>query len=109
MHCDLRSIGAVLVLGSLALGCATAKQAGERALFNVNPVASTDVRVLGAIGVVELHAPVDMERAAPAFVEQGVWIRPFGKLVYTMPPYVIDPVDLRRITDGIRTVVAAIA
>jgi adenosylmethionine-8-amino-7-oxononanoate aminotransferase len=71
--------------------------------------AVADVRVLGAIGVVELHAPIDMERTAPAFVERGIWIRPFGKLVYTMPPYVIDAVDLRRITDGIRTVVAAIA
>jgi adenosylmethionine---8-amino-7-oxononanoate aminotransferase len=66
-----------------------------------------DVRVLGGIGVVELVAPVDMERVARAFVEQGIWIRPFGKLVYTMPPYVIDADDLRRLTDGIRTVVAS--
>jgi adenosylmethionine-8-amino-7-oxononanoate aminotransferase len=70
--------------------------------------AVADVRVLGAIGVIELREPVDMERVAPAFVEQGIWIRPFGRLVYTMPPYVIDADDLRRLTDGIRTVVASL-
>ncbi len=68
--------------------------------------AVADVRTLGAIGVVELREPVDMSVVQPAFVEQGVWIRPFGKLVYTMPPYVTDADDLRRITDAIRTVVA---
>ncbi len=71
--------------------------------------AVADVRVLGAIGVVELHEPVDMERVAPAFVEQGIWIRPFGKLVYTMPPYVIGSDDLRRLTDGIHAVVSSLA
>ena len=45
----------------------------------------------------------------PAFVERGIWIRPFGKLVYTMPPYVIDGDDLRRLADGIHAVVSAIA
>ncbi len=64
-----------------------------------------DVRVLGAIGVVELDAPVDMRVVQPAFVEAGVWIRPFGKLVYTMPPYVIDPADLSCITQAITRVV----
>ena len=63
-----------------------------------------DVRVLGAIGVVELAEPVDMSQIQPAFVERGVWIRPFGRLVYTMPPYVIDDDDLDRITGAIRSV-----
>lgn len=81
--------------------------AGLSACHDLPAVA--DVRVLGAIGVVELHEPVDMERVAPAFVEQGIWIRPFGRLVYTMPPYVIDAFDLRRLTDGIRAVVATLA
>jgi adenosylmethionine-8-amino-7-oxononanoate aminotransferase len=63
-----------------------------------------DVRVLGAIGVVELDRPVDMKTIQPAFVEQGIWIRPFGRLVYTMPPFVIEPDDLSRITGGIRRV-----
>ena len=53
MNGDLRWIGAALVLGSIVLGCATAKQAGERVLFSVNPVASTEVRVLG----VSAHGP----------------------------------------------------
>jgi len=63
-----------------------------------------DVRVLGAIGVVELAEPVDMSLVQPAFVERGVWIRPFGRLVYTMPPFVIDDDDLDRITGAIRSV-----
>ena len=67
-----------------------------------------DVRVLGAIGVVELHEPVDMSVVQPAFVEEGIWIRPFGELVYTMPPFVTEPEDLRLITRGIHAVVGAI-
>jgi adenosylmethionine-8-amino-7-oxononanoate aminotransferase len=71
--------------------------------------AVADVRVLGAIGVVELHRPVDMAVVQPAFVEQGVWIRPFGKLVYTMPPYITSPDDVTRIADAIRTVVGSLS
>ena len=61
-----------------------------------------------AIGVLELHAAVDMAVVQPAFVERGVWIRPFGELVYTMPPFIIEPDDLSRITAAMVQVVAAI-
>ncbi len=71
--------------------------------------AVADVRVLGAIGVVELHEAVDMSVVQPEFVEEGIWIRPFGELVYTMPPYVIESGDLSLITGGIFEVVSRIA
>ena len=63
-----------------------------------------EVRVFGAIGVVETEQPVDMRRLPTAFVEEGVWIRPFGRLVYLMPPYIIQPAELSRLTGAIRRV-----
>jgi len=69
----------------------------ELAGYAAHP-AVRDVRVLGAIGVVETHAPVDVAAAQQRFVDAGVWIRPFGNLVYLMPPYTIGTEDLSRLT-----------
>jgi len=63
-----------------------------------------DVRVMGAIGVVELKQAVDMAIIQKAFVDEGVWIRPFGKLVYIMPPYVITKDELTKLTSAIAKV-----
>jgi adenosylmethionine-8-amino-7-oxononanoate aminotransferase len=65
-----------------------------------------DVRTLGAIGVVELKQPVDMRTMQPRFVELGVWVRPFGRLVYLMPPFIIGPDDLEFLTAQVTQVVA---
>jgi adenosylmethionine-8-amino-7-oxononanoate aminotransferase len=65
-----------------------------------------DVRVLGAIGVVEAREPVDVPSVQEIAMAHGVWLRPFGKLVYTMPPYVIDEADLDRITEAMVSVIA---
>jgi len=71
--------------------------------IDMNQVA--DVRVLGGIGVVELKNEVDMQKVIPEFVKRGVWIRPFGKLVYLMPPYVTNEDDLNLLTKAIVEVV----
>jgi adenosylmethionine-8-amino-7-oxononanoate aminotransferase len=66
-----------------------------------------DVRVLGAIGVVQLDHPVDMAAATAAAVGEGVWLRPFRDLVYTMPPYVTGDEDVARIARAVRAAATA--
>jgi adenosylmethionine-8-amino-7-oxononanoate aminotransferase len=64
-----------------------------------------DVRVLGAIGVVEMAEEIDLRRMVPRLVERGVWLRPFGRLLYTMPPYVISERELCDVTRAMSEVV----
>jgi adenosylmethionine-8-amino-7-oxononanoate aminotransferase len=61
--------------------------------------------VLGAIGVIEMREAVDMAHAQKFFVERGVWIRPFGRLVYVMPPYVTSDLELSQVCEAIRAYV----
>jgi adenosylmethionine-8-amino-7-oxononanoate aminotransferase len=67
-----------------------------------------DVRVLGAIGVIELKAPLRLERIQQRMLDAGIWIRPFGRLVYVMPPYVIEQAQLQQLCDGMVALVASL-
>lgn len=67
-----------------------------------------EVRVLGAIGVVEMKRPIDVAKAQKLLVAEGVWLRPFGKLLYTMPSFVMQEEELLQLTSAMKKVVGAL-
>jgi adenosylmethionine-8-amino-7-oxononanoate aminotransferase len=66
-----------------------------------------DVRVLGSLGVIELKDKVDMPKIQRQLVDKGIWVRPFGKLIYTIPPYIINNDDIATLTKGMVEVISS--
>ncbi len=73
-------------------------QSGLAAAASIDGV--VDVRVLGAIGVIEMDRPVDLRVATPVALDNGVWLRPFRNLIYAMPPFICTPEEIRQITSA---------
>jgi adenosylmethionine-8-amino-7-oxononanoate aminotransferase len=72
-----------------------------RALSNV-----ADVRALGAIGVIEMKETIDVAAIQDEFIQRGLWVRPFGRFIYTMPPFIIGDDELDALTKGMVEVAA---
>ncbi|WP_341325362.1 adenosylmethionine--8-amino-7-oxononanoate transaminase [Methylotuvimicrobium sp. KM2] len=103
LACSIASASIDLLLESDWQSQIAAIEAGlKKGLEPCRNLASVnDVRVLGAIGVVEMKDPVSLSEIQDRLVKQGVWLRPFGRLIYTMPPYIIDERQLQKLTAAI--------
>ncbi len=106
LACSVASASLDLLLGSdwqtsvLRIG----KRLRERLLPLNDLAAVREARVFGAIGVLEMRERLDVERVQAMLVERGVWLRPFGKLLYTMPPYVMSDDELLQVTGAMQEV-----
>ncbi|WP_414687931.1 adenosylmethionine--8-amino-7-oxononanoate transaminase [Mycobacterium sp.] len=102
LACAVAVASVELLLGQDWHGRVRAIEAGlSSGLQRARRVAGvTDVRVRGAIGVIEMDRPVDLTVATPAALDNGVWLRPFRNLVYAMPPYICTPDEVDRITSA---------
>ncbi len=64
-----------------------------------------DIRIIGAIGVIEMKHPVNVEKLQKKFIKRGVWLRPFGTLIYLIPPYIIKSKQLQLVIEAIKDVI----
>ncbi|MEC9375600.1 MAG: adenosylmethionine--8-amino-7-oxononanoate transaminase [Pseudomonadota bacterium] len=103
LACAIASANLELLINNKWQNCVSKieKQLQAELSVYINLPAVADVRVLGAIGVVETKSVVDVAILQKCFVDSGVWIRPFGKLVYLMPPYIIQAEELNRLTSAL--------
>jgi adenosylmethionine-8-amino-7-oxononanoate aminotransferase len=110
LACAVSVASVELLLSSDWQAKVRAIEAGLRA--GLAPAASlphvTDVRVLGAIGVIELDRPVDLNIATPVAIAHGVWLRPFRNLIYVMPPYICTAAEIAQITSAMVEVARAL-
>ena len=88
---------------------ARVKQIEHQLQQELSPLAAHDavqeVRCLGAIGVVEMKEAVDMKIIQPLFVEHGIWVRPFGRLIYLMPAFIAEAQHITTLTQGVTNVI----